>query len=165
MNNDLISREALKKALHNFFDGKVIDEPAYILRDVFCYIDGAPTVETDDDKYLEKRDADAYESGYLQGHIEGYLKAEKDYARPQGEWLDVPVEPDLLYNTGIKFTCSVCGRGNCYGRPPYCMYCGASMKSKPSFYNTSGLTDEEEADRDAYEEAMRLDDEEGRGQA
>ena len=42
---DLISRDALKKAIHNFFDGKVIDEPAYILRDVFCYIDGAPTVE------------------------------------------------------------------------------------------------------------------------
>ena len=45
MNNDLISREALKKVLHNFFDGKIIDEPAYILRDVFCYIDNAPTVE------------------------------------------------------------------------------------------------------------------------
>lgn len=44
MNNDLISREELKKALHNFFDGKVIDESAYILRDVFCYIDGAPAV-------------------------------------------------------------------------------------------------------------------------
>ena len=44
MNNDLISREALKEALHNFFDGKVIDEPAYILRDVFCYIESAPTV-------------------------------------------------------------------------------------------------------------------------
>lgn len=43
---DLISREALKKALHNFFDGKVIDEPAYILRDVFCQIDGTPAVET-----------------------------------------------------------------------------------------------------------------------
>ena len=59
MNNDLISREALKKALHNFFDGKVIDEPAYILRDVFCQIDGAPTVkcggildETDEDYIL-----------------------------------------------------------------------------------------------------------------
>ena len=44
MNGDLISREALKKALHNFFDGKVIDEPAYILRDVLCHIDSAPTV-------------------------------------------------------------------------------------------------------------------------
>lgn len=44
-NNDLISREALRKALHNFFDGKVIDEPAYILRDVFCHIDNAQPVE------------------------------------------------------------------------------------------------------------------------
>lgn len=46
MNNDLISRSELKKALHNFFDGKVVDEPTYILRDVFYYIDNAPTVET-----------------------------------------------------------------------------------------------------------------------
>lgn len=48
--------------------------------------------------------------------------------KSQGEWIDVPVEPDLLYNTGVKFTCSVCGRGNCYGRPPFCMYCGAKME-------------------------------------
>jgi hypothetical protein len=45
VNNDLISREALKEALHNFFDGKVIDEPTYILRDVFCCIDNATAVE------------------------------------------------------------------------------------------------------------------------
>lgn len=38
----------------------------------------APTVE-------EERDADAYETGYLQGHVDGYLKAEKDYANPRGE--------------------------------------------------------------------------------
>lgn len=44
LQGDLINREDLKKALHNFFDGKVIDEPAYILRDVFCYIEGAPSV-------------------------------------------------------------------------------------------------------------------------
>lgn len=51
---DFISREALKKALHNFFDGKVIGEPAYILRDVFCYIDGAPAlakIDTNDIEY------------------------------------------------------------------------------------------------------------------
>ena len=41
----LIDAEALKKALHNFFDGKVIDEPTYILRDVFCCIDNAPAVK------------------------------------------------------------------------------------------------------------------------
>jgi hypothetical protein len=42
---DSISRDALKKALHSFFDGKVIDEPAYILRDVLCHIDSAPVVK------------------------------------------------------------------------------------------------------------------------
>lgn len=68
MNNDLISREALKKALHNFFDGKVIDEPAYILRDVFCHIDGAPTVELDEgviQKVLNKRCMTVITNEYL----------------------------------------------------------------------------------------------------
>ena len=71
MNNDLISRSELKKALHNFFDGKVINEPTYILRDVFCYIDNAPTVEPEPyvidncdmnvfepEKYLKERPQD-----------------------------------------------------------------------------------------------------------
>ena len=73
MNNDLISREALKKALHNFFDGKVINEPAYILRDVFCHIDNAPTVTNG-----------TYEQGFRVGAY-GRL----DEIRPQGEWIRV----------------------------------------------------------------------------
>ncbi len=76
--NDLISREALKKATKSFIDSDGFNP-------VWQIIDNAPAVKTDDDKYLEKRDADAYESGYLQGHIDGYLKAEKDYAKPQGD--------------------------------------------------------------------------------
>ena len=60
MSNDLISREALKKALHNFFDGKVIDEPTYILRNVFCYIDNAPTVPLPNEQI-------AWEQGYEVG--------------------------------------------------------------------------------------------------
>lgn len=63
-NGDLISREALKKALHIFFDGKVIDEPAYILRDVLCHIDSAPTVP------------DRYDEGYAQGYIDGSTGAD-----------------------------------------------------------------------------------------
>lgn len=59
----LIDADALKKALHNFFDGKVIDEPTYILRDVFCYIDNAPTVEYP--FYQE-----AYQTGYEEGKNE-----------------------------------------------------------------------------------------------
>ena len=81
---DIISREALKKALHNFFDGKVIDEPAYILRDVFCHIDNAPTVPLPDFKEGYKQAiidgktnySDRYEEGYSQGYIDG--KDEED---------------------------------------------------------------------------------------
>ena len=40
----LIDADELKKKLHDFFNGKVIDEPTYILRDVLCHIDNAPTV-------------------------------------------------------------------------------------------------------------------------
>lgn len=64
MNNDLISRSELKKALHNFFDGKVIDEPTYILRDVFCHIDNAPTVELTEEQAIDK----LHETGWLIRH-------------------------------------------------------------------------------------------------
>lgn len=53
------------------------------------------------------------------------IKALED--RPTGKWLEIPIKRDLLYNTGIAYTCSVCGRKNCYGKPPYCMYCGTKM--------------------------------------
>ena len=68
MKTDLISREALKETLHNFFDGKVIDEPTYILRDVFCYIDSAPTVEiteTEIQEVLNKRCMTAVANEFL----------------------------------------------------------------------------------------------------
>jgi hypothetical protein len=47
-----------------------------------------------------------------------------------GYWINVPCERDLLYSTGIRYTCSVCGDYNCYGRPPFCMYCGAAMRGE-----------------------------------
>ena len=87
MNNDLISREALKKALKEYkycgFYDKVIE-----------IIDNAPTVEE----------------------------------RPKGKWINVPCERDLVFNKGIKYTCSVCGKFNSYGHSAYCPNCGAKMK-------------------------------------
>ena len=50
--------------------------------------------------------------------------------RTRGEWIEIPVKRDLLYNTGIKYTCSICNRGNCYGKTPFCMYCGAEMRKE-----------------------------------
>lgn len=118
MNNDLISREALKKALHNFFDGKVIDEPAYILRDVFCHIDGAPTVELDESviqEVLNKRCMTAVTNEYLIAlHGKG----------PQGEWIEG-------YHDGFTtHDCSVCGysKEGTHLQYNFCPNCGARMK-------------------------------------
>ncbi|MBO5971248.1 MAG: hypothetical protein J6S14_22465 [Clostridia bacterium] len=94
MNNDLISRSELKKALHNFFDGKVIDEPTYILRDVFCHIDNAPTVA------VNCKDCDGYEAGYSAGL--------KDAKRPTGEW--VAHWSEDLQKMGFR-QCSNCKAG------------------------------------------------------
>lgn len=109
MNNDLISREALKKALHNFFDGKVINEPAYILRDVFCYIDGAPTVELFC-SYLSDGEV-------RQPCVEG--PCEQD--RPQGEWV---VKSNGTTN---YYACNKCGNAGDI-QDKFCRECGADMR-------------------------------------
>lgn len=103
-NNDLISREALRKALHNFFDGKVIDEPAYILRDVFCHIDNAPTVDIPTElckgcRFL--KDCETCE----------------DKIRPQGEWKPI----------SFQFECNLC-ECFCAYKANFCPNCGAKMK-------------------------------------
>lgn len=82
-------------------------------------------------KELEERDADAYETGYLQGHIEGYQKAEKDYARPIGEWID-----EGQYAEGHSehaYLCKNCGYQiielpNMIFENRFCKYCGADMQ-------------------------------------
>ena len=63
---------------------------------------------------------------YDSGVEEGYRIAKEE--KPVGKWIRKPVERDLLYNTGIKYTCPFCGAGNCYGEPPHCMYCGARLE-------------------------------------
>lgn len=127
MNNDLISREALKNELHNYFDGKVIDEPAYILRDFFCYIDNAPTVETDKELKILKIKAETYQTAYK------LMSAAS--RRPQGEWIE-----KYYSDYGVYYRCSICHK-----MPPnyecdykegaiktnFCPNCGADMR-KPN---------------------------------
>ena len=50
--------------------------------------------------------------------------------RPHGKWIEVPVKRDILHPNGIKYVCSACKRDNSYGKPPFCMWCGATMKSE-----------------------------------
>ena len=79
-----------------------------------------PTVDINDNKYLEERDADAYETGYLQGHVDGYLKAEKNYATPLGEWLKIDED-------WFDIKCSICGI-KMVRNFNFCPNCGAKMK-------------------------------------
>ena len=104
----LIDADKLEEALHNFFDGKVIDEPTYILRDVFCYIDNAPT-EFDD-------------KAYSQGYAQGTIDTEHALERPRGKWC----------NTWDKdeYTCSNChSLIVMFSLNNYCPNCGADMRS------------------------------------
>lgn len=128
MNNDLISREALKKAVEELVDGGAerlkdyyengskSDENAWIggVYDVWEQIVNAPTVEayTKDDMTNE----------YLKGY-----NACKDIIQPTGKW--IPVKQ--WDNTHI-WVCSECKKRNEHGITieKYCWNCGAKMKGE-----------------------------------
>lgn len=133
----LIDADALKKKIEFFKSGHNVGtdyENGIIDGYDFCLdeIDNAPTVDTGDSKYLEERDADAWESGYIQGLSE---------QRPQGKW---------VYESGTVnsfFRCSNCGRFNPHDifvkenddrytrleredANRFCWHCGADMRGK-----------------------------------
>ena len=107
MNNDLISREALRKAFHEriwYFDKSSWDEANAL-------IDNATTVEA-------KTTADC-----IIAYGDGYETARRLYARPQGEWK----------GNGIERICSDCGFDvpvSKYELCKYCPNCGAKMKKR-----------------------------------
>ena len=109
MNNDLISREALKKALKEYkycgFYDKVIE-----------IIDNAPTVDIKDEI------AGAYNEGYMCGSRE----AEK--ARPQGEWIEVDIKSTPYGGYTCNRKCNKCGYFTREYRLNFCPNCGAKMK-------------------------------------
>ena len=115
--------DALKNTLHNFFDGKVIDEPAYILRDVFCLIDGAPELGYEDGILSVEnttRRAIELEEAYNNGWSEGFSEGENE--RPQGEWI---IHKDFYEN--CKYGCNRCGNLNNI-LSNFCPNCGADMR-------------------------------------
>lgn len=115
MNNDLISREALRKAFHGriyYFNKSSWDEANAL-------IDNAPTVADRTEEVLS-----------LQNTIAKLVEGIAENARPQGEWID--------YNAYYK-TCSICKRTvgidfliQKYEDKPegysFCPNCGAKMK-------------------------------------
>ena len=67
--------------------------------------------------------AEIYNRGYQDGSEDGL-----NDIRPRGKWIEVPVKRDILHPNGIKYVCTACKRDNCYGKPPFCMWCGADMQ-------------------------------------
>ncbi len=105
-NNDLISREALKKAIKNEFDLAIhngdimLMSKSGIVDRVLAYIDNAPTVLYDN---------------YSMGYQDGVNKVLSE--RSQGRW-----EPN-----SFQFECNLCENLNAY-KSNFCPNCGADMR-------------------------------------
>ena len=113
MNNDLISREALKKAIDELF---FVDE--YTVEKA---IENAPTVEIGEDGIdIEKYSDRLYKIAYEKG------KAEAE--RPQGEW--VVVGRAAYGYVDIECPCCKHLRSDIQAdnKPNFCENCGADMR-------------------------------------
>lgn len=106
---DLISREALKKAIEEVednYDGYEPNDLGKFISKVDELIDNAPTVEY-------PFYAEAYQTGYEEGKND----------RPQGEWIIVK---DEKYGDNVK--CPFCGKELAGTDLNFCVKCGADMR-------------------------------------
>lgn len=132
MNDDLISRAALKKEVENlvvggaeglkdyYENGSKSDENAWIggIYDVWELIKDAPTVSfmISPDYVTE-----------LQNHNKELIKQLEEVERPKGEW----IRTGSLGNGNAHYECSNCHHGDEHAESqevPYCWYCGAKMQ-------------------------------------
>lgn len=127
----LIDADALKEALHNFFDGKVINEPTYILCDVLCHIDNAPTVNPSLNlDNITEDDIKKFKMIWQRANSKGLLVINEE--RLPGKW-------ELR---GERCYCSECGEeainlefesdvySSSYCLTNYCPNCGADMRGE-----------------------------------
>ena len=130
MNNDLISRSALKEEFLKY-------KPYAV--DFLSLIDNAPTVTPDKiqaimSDYLvyrceTQRPQDEITNEDIQqaikeGFANGYEMAKSKYKRPQGEWI-IDQEGDKHSCTLV--TCPFCGERHCC-KMNFCGNCGADMR-------------------------------------
>ncbi len=116
MNNDLISREALKKEFEKVYPLSTNEMGVVVNKRIYDIIDNAPSVYDN-----------PYSDGREDGYIEGYEEAKRESERPQGEWIEGK-------NGSIK--CNQCGCeivysyliGNKPDFPKFCCDCGAKMR-------------------------------------
>jgi len=120
MNNDLISRSALKESIKRYASSNWLIS----CNEVLDRIDNAPAVELLPENVIETHT----KIGYDRGFNDGYAKCVEDNERPQGEW--------ILVDDTEKFIakCSVCGRiedSRMVKDYPFC-HCGAEMRGAES---------------------------------
>ncbi len=107
MDNDLISRSELKKALCEFMKNNI----GIYSNEIFYIVDSIPAVDAPTCTDI------------IEANKEGYNNARRLYERPQGEWID----------TGSGQECSICKEIQ-YGYDSFrnfCPNCGADMR-KPN---------------------------------
>lgn len=112
---DLISREALKKAIDNAYKEYDGYDPQDLMRfaeRVDTEIDNAPTV-TDQSRELVQKSIEL-------GRRCGYFEGKTENKRPQGEWIK------LRY---YDFKCSLC-ENSMMDKWNYCPNCGADMRKQ-----------------------------------
>lgn len=110
MNNDLISRKALKKKIEEVQYSQDFCVEHHIdysvsMQMLGMVIDNAPTVDTTFNEVV------AYECG------------KKSFERPQGEWLWLGFDD----GDSRRWSCSLCGRG-VKNQENFCPNCGADMR-------------------------------------
>ena len=112
MNNDLISREALKKAIQNLEKEPNYQHEGETWQNGLCsaeiLIDDAPTVPLPD-----------FKEGYKQAIRDG----KTNFSRPTGEWIDTG---DMEEYWAEEYQCSICGAKDHWHN--FCPNCGARMK-------------------------------------
>lgn len=120
MNNNLISRKALKEAINTYDKFACLPngelepfrnlehpenfEPYVHLRDILNAIDNIPTVPNE--------------------YMRGYEAAEREYKRSRGEW--IYDRKSLMIVSPYK--CSNCGMHTDDEEDNFCWFCGAKMK-------------------------------------
>ena len=103
MNNDLISREALRKALLELFNAVYI----VTVDDVLKHIDNASTVSLPD-----------FKKGYKQAIIDG----KTNYSNETSKWIK------MSDRYGVYFACEKCGYDRERAITNFCPNCGADMR-------------------------------------
>lgn len=135
MNNDLISREDLKKSIEEYRNLNCVSTSTIIgVRNVIYLIDNAPTVEPFEPDYVGAERLKARQRGYEEGYHYGMeIGKTLNPKIKQGEWIIDQNEKFYHYKCpfcGFWATGDfLCTNGN-LDLPNFCEKCGADMRGK-----------------------------------